>query len=59
MPLLWTPEGILSLNDLLDIGALEFLWSEIITLRAINDNGYIIGQGIVDGKQHGFVLIRQ
>jgi hypothetical protein len=59
VPLLWTPEGILPLNDFLNIGTLESLWSEITSVQGINDNGYIIGEGTFDGKQHGFVLIPQ
>lgn len=32
---------------------------ELLSIKAINDNGYMIGDGLFDGKEHGFMLIPQ
>lgn len=58
-PLLWTPSEVISLTPFIQSNNFESLWSEITSLDGINDNGYIIGQGLFDGKKHAFVLIPQ
>jgi hypothetical protein len=59
VPLMWTPSEIISLNQSIGLNNPESIWGEITSLNGINDNGYIIGQGLFDGKKHAFVLIPQ
>jgi len=58
VPLMWTPSGIISLTQFIESSS-QSIWSEVTSLDGINDNGYIIGQGIFDGKKHAFVLTPQ
>lgn len=59
-PLMWTPSEVISLTQFIEsISGVESIWSEIISLHGINDNGYIIGEGLFDGKNHAFVLTPQ
>ena len=59
VPLIWTPDGVVSLAQLIGLNNPESLWGKIVSIDGINDNGYIIGQGLFDGKNHAFVLIPQ
>lgn len=59
VPLMWTPSEIIPLTQFIQSDKLESIWSEVTSLDGINDNGYIIGQGLFDGKKHSFVLIPQ
>lgn len=45
------------LNQLLDFENSPSAWVRIETVSGINDDGWIIGEGIFDDKEHGFVLI--
>lgn len=45
-----------NLNKELEIGAADSIWTEIKTISSINDNCYILGQGVFDGKKHAFVI---
>ena len=56
IPLMWTSGEFVSLPQL-GLNDAESLWSEVISLHGINDDGYIIGQGVCDGKKHAFVLV--
>jgi len=47
---------ILNLNAICGLDKVDSIW-KFTALKAINDNGYIIGQGIFDGKSHGFLLV--
>lgn len=55
--LLWDNGEVTNINKIIGIGKEDCLWSEVTSVQGINDNGYIIGQGIFDGKKHAFVLI--
>lgn len=52
VPLLWTPSAVTSLTPFI-----ESTWIEATTINGINDNGYIIGEGLFDDKTHAFILI--
>lgn len=56
-PCLWNNGEIINLNEKLGIGNSDSPWSKIEAITSINDNGYIIGQGLYNGKKHAFVLI--
>lgn len=53
-PLMWTPSEVIPLAPFIESSCFEVRW-----IGGINDNGYIIGQGLFDHKQHAFVLIPQ
>ena len=57
VPMLWTPDQVIPLSSFIGLGTLECIWSDVLSLNGINDNGYIIGQGLFDGKKHAFLLI--
>lgn len=57
VPLMWTPDEVISLSQFIELDNIDSIWSEICFFKAINDNGYIIGQGLFDKKKHAFVLI--
>ena|GEM_PF-6184266 len=59
VPLMWTPYETISLSQSIGSSNPESIWDEIVSFNGINDNGYIIGQGLFDGKKHAFVLIPQ
>ncbi len=54
---LWNKGEIIDLGKMLDLEQSHTAWVRIKTLKGINDNGYIIGEGQYDGKTHAFVLI--
>lgn len=33
-------------------------WERLVSLTDINDRGDIVGMGIINGKLHGFLLLR-
>lgn len=53
---LWDQGELLNLNEVLKIGDSDSIWNEISGITGINDNCYIIGQGIFDGKKHAFII---
>lgn len=57
--LLWTPKEVIPLSPFLRLNSIDSIYTEVLSLDAINDNGYIIGSGLADGKKHAFVLIPQ
>jgi len=59
VPLMWTPSEVIPLTQFIESNDLESIWSEITSIDGINDNGYIIGHGLFDGKKHAFVLVPQ
>ncbi len=54
---LWNNGETIDLGEMLDLENSHTAWARIKNLEDINDNGYIIGEGLYDGKTHGFVLI--
>ena len=59
LPAIWNQGKTTPLTQIIGLGGIESTWSRLKLFKAINDNGYIIGEGLFDGKQHGFVLIPQ
>lgn len=59
VPLMWTSSEIISLTQFIKSGGIESIWSEVTSIDGINDNGYIIGEALFDGKKHAFVLTPQ
>lgn len=59
VPLMWTPSEVISLTQFIESSNFDSIWSEVVSLDGINDNGYIIGQGLFDGRIHAFVLTPQ
>jgi hypothetical protein len=59
VPLMWTASEVISLTQFIKSGGIESIWSEVTSIDGINDNGYIIGEGLFDGKKHAFVLVPQ
>lgn len=59
IPLMWTPSEVIPLAPFIGLDNPDSIWNEITSLDGINDNGYIIGQGMFDGKKHAFVLVPQ
>jgi hypothetical protein len=57
IPTLWNAGEIINLHQLLDIDNAKSAWANLDELTDINDNGYIIGDGIYDTKTHAFVLV--
>lgn len=57
IPSIWKEGEVINLIDDLKIGEDDSPWSKIEVLTSINDNGYIIGQGVYNDKKHAFVLI--
>lgn len=58
-PVLWTTNEMIPLSSYIGLNDAESIWSKVISFNGINDNGYIIGEGLFDGKSHAFVLIPQ
>lgn len=54
---LWDNGELHNLNEELDVGRVDSLWNQIVLITGINDNGWIIGQGVFDEKKHAFVLV--
>lgn len=55
--LFWNNGEMINLNNAMKLHEIDSLWSNIVSIEGLNDNGYIIGQGLFDGKKHAFVLI--
>lgn len=55
-PALMHMGDIIDLNKLLDLENANSAWVKINIVKDINDAGYIVGEGIFDGKPHGFLL---
>jgi hypothetical protein len=56
-PALWDNGQVTDLNQMLNLENSESAWVKIVTVKDINNDGWIIGEGIYDDKTHGFVLI--
>lgn len=56
VPVLWENGEMLDLANDLQISEGEGKWNEITSLTSINDNGFIAGYGLHDGKLHTFIL---
>lgn len=59
-PVLWTQGEVVPLAQFVN-GSEEndSIWGNVISLTAINDNGYIIGQALFEDKKHAFILVPQ
>ncbi len=57
--LMWDAGIIKPIRSVASLDEIESLWNELLFLKQINDNGYIIAEGIFDEKLHSFVLIPQ
>jgi len=50
---LWRPDKMVNLNSLLLPGS---HWDYLIEAKAINDEGLIVGRGVINDEVHGFIL---
>lgn len=55
----WDNGELIELNEALNIGRADALWSQIVSISGLNDNGWMIGQGVFDEKKHAFALVPQ
>jgi hypothetical protein len=56
-PVIWAHGKFFPLTNITGFGGIESLWSKLKFFTGINDNGYIIGEGLFDNKPHAFVLV--
>ncbi len=53
---LWDRGEVIDLEGALGVGGPQCVWSKITHLLDINDQGDVLGEGIFEGKRHGFLL---
>lgn len=52
---LWEKGNLINLNEALGVGTPHCPWTDIMIL-GLNDNGYLIGQGVLEGKTRAFII---